>query len=593
LRRLLLIACALLACGIAAASALGQDEPISRTLAVTGTGEQRRAAIVVPVRNPEKAEAPVRIRLMREQSGVVVTETDPAPSGLAVSARPAMVPAGQTIPVRVTIALPGITTAAGTMTVSAGLGPTTIVDFSTGPAEKPAATSAQPASVSLLVTTFCPWHKLCEQRREAPVWLSPEQKEDIAERRRLAVSGDGDEVALFLSPAREGQGGPTPPEGSSSSARIRVPENIKPPAGTYTASFPFAGAQSDSAVAATLHVQHWIGWALLTVLVGAVAGQLLTGPAVDQWRKRQELRISITQANSTYEELRSSVPQGGLYHLYDHFESLDARQAQLPPDDVDPNDRLGIEQLYAEVMGARGDAHLTTLQGLVDTLLADVGAWAQVARTVLRLQEAAVGLPTGYGAGKEIHELLDGEPASLATADDVKAHALALRRLGDLAREFTELYRAWGAANPDTRPPEANPQTAYATAKGPLERNANEHADLLERVSTARELLPPAPSEEVVFAFEDLGGGAPAAGAAPVAVPQPGPLRRALDRVNWILWTSTLLIAVVAFTLTMYVGKDFGGFTDYAAAFVAGFSGAAVANVGLVPLVRALGASAV
>lgn len=69
--------------------------------------------------------------------------------------------------------------------------------------------------------------------------------------------------------------------------------------------------------------------------------------------------------------------------------------------------------------------------------------------------------------------------------------------------------------------------------------------------------------------------------------------RRALARVDWVLWSVTLLIAVIAFTLTTYVGKDFGGFSDYAAAFVAGFSGAAVANVGLVPLARALGATAI
>ncbi len=190
-------------------------------------------------------------------------------------------------------------------------------------------------------------------------------------------------------------------QGATTKATIKATDIMV--AGSYDGDLTLdPDAESPEAIPVTVRVQDFFIWPLATLLLGVIAGYLLS-KGYDRHRARELLRSALAGAREDYNAAKSQIPDRCQYTLGEAFEPVTKRLFSS-----DPRSwwhRLGIpqlqakisdcgqptaeaERLYCDIGKARSQEELDEVSKKVTDLVQRVATWSAVCVAAQELLDA-------------------------------------------------------------------------------------------------------------------------------------------------------------------------------------------------------------
>jgi hypothetical protein len=488
--------------------------------------------------------------------------------------------------------------------------------------------AVEPEEVTLHVTRYCPsWlgHFICGDSAPPTVGVAEGILSAQAPLRRIASSSTGGTATFELKASSSGE---------------RLPSSLIPAIvtanadthGTYSTTFPLEPeAKQDGTLKVNLEVQDWWPIPLGVLIIGAFLGYL-TRWLMGSYRDRRLLKARLLEQRNEYaQRLPSQSP--GLYPLTEWFGEPSEPLPAIPQQSECDSDMLtGFASTWCEVHRARSAEDIEAARTEVERLSSDVKTWREaniaLKELAVRFEQAEPNvtaresdmIPAFLDTLMLVTEQVLPKPAS---GEDAEKKLAAVRNQAVIVDVYAAARRAWEQLTPDqmNAHQDLNPHTVYGEPGKVLSRSPEEattlKARLIEVTLQLRALVVPAPEPPVSLATamlavqgdqsgEDLASTLPAPLAsllgvhegpptiavetrAPAAIAKdPAMIRRAVSAIDWLVFLATLIVSATLYFLTLYVGKSFGGTSQYVEAFAAGFAGQAIVGVATIPLAKSL-----
>jgi hypothetical protein len=402
----------------------------------------------------------------------------------------------------------------------------------------------------------------------------------------------------------------------------------EPEAGEYKGFLPLSDQTDEPRVELTVRAHHWIGWAILTVLAGALVGGLL--PHLGGLSRRKNvLRANVRGALERYKSERAKREHPLSYDL----------DELLGPQPWDTTEWLalpglhGAAGLFSSIHWARSDADLDEDTDWAQSLITSVQRWLRIEEQTAELRDTADKEHPADLEGREWDTTgvyRDTERLLIAVrdapADDTAAERLVtrLRRQGDWHTKVAALWRAImdlddpaqrAALAADlfafTDPPKGEPvrddaeRIELLVGAEELQRQISVEAHLAAASAAADAVAPARPgllgraraavratldAPMLVSIRQRLGqqAGSAATGATGLRPPEDaeGLLRR-ISRESLLLSALLVAVAIVGYVVPLYT-DTWGSTKDYVTAFAAGFGTQAVVRWALLPMFASL-----
>ncbi|MDQ4041346.1 MAG: hypothetical protein M3141_06310 [Actinomycetota bacterium] len=519
------------------------SEPVS--LQRDGNGGRVRLLL----RNDSSRSGALRVRFFGTDGRVALVGADP-PQDLRLELLPgtdARVAARSLHPigVRLTATGRGASIPPGTLVAELAGAPTASPAVVTvaPPSEKP--TFYQEA-IEVTVTRKSPFGG--KPRVDVPLANSPGGEQDLA--RAKLLSGSGDEVDAVLGPPSAGK------------AELTI-GNV-PSAGKYAGKLVPRGDRADE-LGLTVHVQDWFVYPLVVL----VAGVMLGGYGLQHfelWRRGAVMRRTIGDARDKW--------------------CAAARPPALDTFDFDAASQPARDALHCP--GSVDDLEMAW--DAADQFLDCAQRWLRLAQSLDELGAALEALvvadpqlPRQRGTVRWDTEAMLAERYS---GDDGPAADAAVERITSQAVVvglYTRALKLGGGTAAATIYDEAGPEVDRS--EWLTRRLTDRLSRLVRRLIGDAALTQPRPEVRMLSHFVDAGGMVAANRAARMAdtfdvVARLRDVQRPPEDVRRTirLWDKTVFslqasVIAVAFLLSAYVGKDFGGWESYFLVFAAGFAG--------------------
>jgi hypothetical protein len=413
-----------------------------------------------------------------------------------------------------------------------------------------------------------------------------------------------------------------------------------PPLARITASqIPGPGAYSgdvatdvsDTApktVTVTVHAQDALYWAVLVLALGSLVGALLT-KFYDPWRAMRLLRASFQDAVKPYLDFRAGHDRRRPDRDYLDDLLVKADGGLAPAARQFPRRKWGgarpseaVPALYWDTFGRKDADARADLSAAVMAMATRFARWKQLEDAFTALERALAKQDRQLLVrqdGESILDLAQGEPVddaeTRARVQAMAAFAVIAELYADVKARFDDAVRKLGN-DWKARHASLDPANIYAAAHPLATRTPEQAAALRLDFLRARRLLVDAArvpadtgaqsvsvnlregvrvldaSDRAGAAVQDLAYPASLITAlvAPfVRYESAAEIRRSVRDWDWLVFGLLALFTALAYTLSFYVGKDWGSWTDYVAAFVAGATVPTVINWALFPSARAAG----
>ncbi len=414
-------------------------------------------------------------------------------------------------------------------------------------------------------------------------------------------------------------------------------------AGEYTGklSLPAEDGKAAEALDVTLRVQDRWWFPLIVLLLGA-----LLGGGGSRWyelhRGRELLKAELKRGVAAYGEAQEKASGvAGLKTLDEEIGDTTSWPSWLKCRFGTDKPTAGARKLYCQVSTARTAEDLEDAKRAVDALLGKINRWRQLDHALRQLKVAvAAAQRTNDAPAADGQTVLDQDEIPLP-ADDAASTSLATAIEGQAAAIvlydqalplWQQIAERYDELDPNDRAAFAryNPAQIYDRHTSMEARSVRTTARLLEQLRIALAGLRRIEKELPLVVDADLGGfmfgiapdydvdarldllmrrGLSATEKArlfrvpvlsgvfslvpgalahlrPVDVRTPDQIVSDVRALDWVVFFVTMIVTTAVYMVGLYVGKSFGSWNDYVAAFGAGFLGQLAVNWALFPLAR-------
>ena len=415
--------------------------------------------------------------------------------------------------------------------------------------------------------------------------------------------------------------------------RAKISASSIPGPGSYSGDVAIDPAvEEPKAIAVTVHAQDALIWALLVLLFGGALGVALT-KFYDAWRSGRVLRASLQEAVTPY--LAEHGSRDRRRPDRDYLDPLlieaDGRLApaekQFPGYWGQSRPTKPVPALYWSSYGLKTADVRASIATQVTAMTARFARWKRIEAAYVTLTNALARLKDPrlpvHRDGESVLDLVQGEPL-----DDVETRTResAMATFAVIVGLYADVARRWKAAverhgrDWETKHRSLDPAKIYQAAPSLATRTPEHAAALRLDFLRARRLLAdpesvpddkPARSPrrnllEGVLAFDELNidaalleaDGEPGTSFLGALLPpllrfeSADQIRRSVRDWDWAVFVGLSLLTALGYTLTFYVGKDWGSTTDYLSAFAAGATVPTVISWALLPISRGTSESA-
>lgn len=596
----------------------------SRSVPVTHEGNLEAGSLRLLVQNETSRTAHPHVR--------VIPDSESPPPELDYSAP--QIASGRLGVIVVTLKAPQGTSLSGTLALKADGGPEVAVPFSAA-GTPPPQDAVEPEQITVHQTRYCPFgHFICGDAAAPTVAIDSATlgAAPNGSLKRLASSSTGGTLTVELKRTRKQASGVYLPPGMSDAT---VSVSGATTHGAYSTTFTLLPeAKSGGALTVNVEVQDWWLYPFAVLFVGAVAGFFVRW-LMGGYRDKLVLRAQLLEQRNIYGS-RLAGHAKGIYPLESWFGPFGVELPSLPGKRDCGSDTLtGFGDAYCEVLLARSPEEIESAKTTVERLSSDVETWRQVNKTLKELDrvfqaaepDKAVRDDDTIAAYVDTRMLVEEQVIDCPQDAAAGAALIALiRGQGVVVSLFAHAHRLWRSlSEAERRRHEAlDPFKIYEDAGGVLSRDAP-HTEALKaalaKATTGLEAVipggqaPPAMTVAVVAALDStlaqnltatIPGPMsevigleppPVSDAGEVEAAQPSAsqtpndplwIRGMVQRMDVLVFFATLLASSAAYFLTLYVGKNFGGTSQYVEAFAVGFVGQAIVGVATIPLARSV-----
>jgi hypothetical protein len=602
-------------------------EPGVRALSVSRKGKVETGSVRLLVRNETAVVAHPHVRFIPAFSA--------GKPSLEYSVSP--IPPGKLAAITVKVSVAAGNSLIGTLALKADGGSETAVPVTLGEAGSPVA--VEPGQVTVHLTRKCPsWlgHVICGDSAPPTVAIASGVLEAAPGGRlkRIASSNTGGTATIELKHTSINR--PLPAGMSAATVVIKKADTH----GGYSTIFSLMPeAKQGGSLTVNLEVQDWWLIPFLVLLFGAVCGFLVRW-LMGGFRDKLVLKAQLIEQRKIYGS-RLAERSKGIYPLEGWFGPFGTLLPVFPSKPDCGSDSLtGFGEVCCQVLRARSAEEVQGARETAERIRADVEMWRQTNRALKELArifasaepDATARQDDSIPAFLDTRMLIEEQVIDAPKDDDSGKTLLAtIRGQGNVVSIYAQARRLWNRLPPDKQNTEQqnNPYTIYKEAGDVLDRTPEKtetlKAALAEAALRLRQLL--APDHEVppiaIALAETLraspraraltsaapepiahavgidagpeppagqpGGGPPAPiGESPIQPSDPVWIRGMVRRIDVAVFVATLLGSTTVYFLTLYVGKDFGGTSQYVQAFAAGFAGQALVGVATIPLARSV-----
>ena len=580
----------------------------ARTWTVKARGSENMGELTLLVRNDSSHTARPAVRFISKSVGTkaqLESSTSPV--------RP-----GRIGEVQLTLSASATTDLTGTLAIALGSPKEVAVPVAPKPAT-PAQVAVQPEEVSVHITRDCPsflGHFICGDSSAPTIGIAASiLHSGTVPLKRLASSSTGGTATITLSEAAKEKTA-LPPELVPATMSVKARTH-----GRYSTTFALEPeAKHDGTLKVNVDVQDWWLLPFVVLILGAMCGYAARW-LMGTYRDRRVLKAKLLEDRAIYKErIPSRTP--GVYPLADWFGSFAEPIPAIPELADCGSDGLSeFAATWCEVDRARSSEEVEASRAKVEQLGSDLATWRKVNTALENLGaafEAAVPKSAereneAIPAYAETQRLITSQILSKPSEDKAPATIQAMRNQAAIISLYAAAAAAWARLDDTKKNANAalNPFTSYGTTSKVLTRTQEEADGLkatlvtdthqIERIAAAKPLEPAAsalalaqqPARAIVLVGAEAAAVEVPAARPPLPPPPPSPsdptaIRRAIAAVDWLVFGSTLIVSAALYFLTLYVGKDFGGTSQYVEAFAAGFGGQAIVGVATIPIANSL-----